>query len=82
MARSGVAPFSLGLKGNKQSILHTGFLKTRSVDTTAKSYASNHYKHGWHHTYWQPAMHEHFRRRLTLLIVKGLVSTWYKQIKI
>ena len=82
MARSGGAPFSLGLKGNKQEHFTTGFLKTCSVDTKAKSYASNHYEHGWHHTYWKPVMHEHFRSRLTLLIVKSLVSTWYKQNKI
>lgn len=78
MARSGGAPFSLGLKGNKQEHFTTGFLKTCSVDTKAKSYASNHYEHGWHHTYWKPAMREHFRSRLTLFIVKSLVSTWYK----
>ena len=46
MARSGGAPFSLGLKGNKQEHFTTGFLKTCSVDTKAKSYASNHYEHG------------------------------------
>lgn len=79
MARSGGAPFSLGLKGNKQEHSTNWISQNMQCGHNSKIICINHNKHAWHHTYWLPAIHEHFRSRLTLRIVKGLVSTWYKQ---